>query len=142
MLSARRRIDRSVALAEIEFRLHQHEVRRHQERALDSYVDEPFRGVDWQIQGMTATGDATYGTAPEWRAVIARTRAVAAYFANAQQQIAAGVARKNTPDWRVLTEYGLESTAADAEYFAKTLPAIGAQEVAGRERRALLSQLK
>ena len=30
--------------------------------ALDSYVDEPFRGVDWQIQGMTATGAATYGT--------------------------------------------------------------------------------
>jgi uncharacterized protein (DUF885 family) len=35
-LSARRRIDRDVALAEIEFLLHQHQVRRHQERALDS----------------------------------------------------------------------------------------------------------
>ena len=52
-LSARRRIDRSVALAEIGFLLHQHQVRRHQQRSLDSYVDEPFRGVDWQIQGMT-----------------------------------------------------------------------------------------
>ena len=55
-LSARRRIDRSVALAEIGFLLHEHQVRRHQLRSLDSYVDEPFRGVDWQIQGMTATG--------------------------------------------------------------------------------------
>ena len=57
-LSSRRRIDRSVALAEIEFLLHQHQVLRHQQRALDSYVDEPFRGVDWQIQGMTPTGSA------------------------------------------------------------------------------------
>ncbi len=58
-LAPRRRIDRNVALAEIEFLLHQHQVLRHQERALDSYVDEPFRGVDWQIQGMTSTGSAT-----------------------------------------------------------------------------------
>jgi len=42
-LPGRRRIDRSVALAEIEFLLHQHQVLRHQERSLDSYVDEPFR---------------------------------------------------------------------------------------------------
>src|SRR5580698_8564870 len=117
-LSARRRIDRSVALAEIGFLLHEHQVRRHQLRSLDSYVDEPFRGVDWQIQGMTATGSATYGTDAEWRAVIARTRAVPTYLANAQRQITAGIARKNTPDWRVLVGYGLTSTRADAEYFA------------------------
>ena len=55
-LSARRRIDRSVALAEIAFLLREHQVRRHQQRSLDSYVDEPFRGVDWQIQGMTRDG--------------------------------------------------------------------------------------
>jgi uncharacterized protein (DUF885 family) len=46
-LSAPRRIDRSVALAEIAFLVHEHQVRHHQQRALDSYVDEPFRGVDW-----------------------------------------------------------------------------------------------
>jgi uncharacterized protein (DUF885 family) len=106
-LSAGRRIDRAVALAEIDFLLHQHEIRRHQERSLDSYVDEPFRGVDWQIQGMTATGAATYGTEAEWRAVIARTRAVAAYLATARAEITAGIAAKNTPDGRVLSEYGL-----------------------------------
>jgi uncharacterized protein (DUF885 family) len=140
-LSAARRIDRAVALAEIEFLLHQHQVRRHQERSLDSYVDEPFRGVDWQIQGMTPTGAATYGTASEWRAVIARARAVTTYLANAQRQIAAGVARKNTPDFRVLIEYGLGSTRADAEYFAKTLPGIAAQDIAGSDRQALLADL-
>ena len=65
-LSARRRIDRSVALAEIAFLLHLHQVRHHQQRSLDSYVDEPFRGVDWQIQAMTMTGASTYGTDAEW----------------------------------------------------------------------------
>ena len=76
-LSARRRIDRSVALAQIDFLVHEHTVRRHQLRSLDSYVDEPFRGVDWQIQAMSATGAATYGTDAEWREVIARARAIA-----------------------------------------------------------------
>ena len=141
-LSAQRRIDRDVALAEIEFLLHQHQVRRHQERALDSYVDEPFRGVDWQIQGMTATGAATHGTDAEWRAVIARARALAAYMEHAQRQIAAGVARKNTPDWRVLINYGLGSTLADARYFEETLPAMAAQEISGDSRSALLLDLR
>src|ERR1700722_12049782 len=141
-LSARRRIDRGVALAEIEFLLHQHQVRRHQERALDSYVDEPFRGVDWQIQGMTATGATTHGTDAEWRTVIARTRAVTVYMENAQRQIAAGVARKNTPDWRVLIDFGLGSTLADARYFADTLPAMAAQEISGDDRSALLLDLR
>jgi uncharacterized protein (DUF885 family) len=141
-LAPRRRIDRAVALAEIEFLIHQHQVRRHQERSLDSYVDEPFRGVDWQIQGMTPTGAATYGTAAEWQAVIARTRAVAAYLENAQRQIAAGVSHKNTPDWRVLVDYGLTSTLANAEYFAKTLPSIAAQDIAASARAAALADIR
>jgi uncharacterized protein (DUF885 family) len=141
-LSARRRIDRSVALAEIAFLLHEHQVRRHQLRSLDSYVDEPFRGVDWQIQGMTATGEATYGTDAEWQAVIARLRAVPAYLATAQRQLAAGVAAHDTPDRRVLTEYGLGSTAADADYFAQTLPQIAARDLSSPRRDALLRELQ
>jgi uncharacterized protein (DUF885 family) len=142
MLSPRRRIDRSVALAEIEFLLHQHEVRRHQERALDSYVDEPFRGVDWQIQGMTPTGAGKYGTDAEWQLVIARTRTVPAYLATAEKQIAAGVTAKNTPDWRVLIGYGLKGAVADSEYFARTLPQIGANDSASPRRDALLADLQ
>jgi len=141
-LSARRRIDRSVALAEIEFLLHQHLVLRHQERALDSYVDEPFRGIDWQIQGMTATGAATYGTEAEWQAVIARTRAVPRYLATAERQLAAGVAVGNTPDWRMLRDHGLQSSRADAEYFAKTLPAMAATDIASAHRDALLADVQ
>jgi uncharacterized protein (DUF885 family) len=140
-LSARRHIDRAVALAEIEFLLHQHQVRRHQERSLDSFVDEPFRGVDWQIQGMSPTGSATYGTDAEWQEVVARLRAIPGYLATAQKQIEAGVAAHNTPDWRVLIEYGLNSTRADAEYFATTLLKIAATDIASSQRAALLKDV-
>ena len=56
-LSAPQRINRDVALAQVNFLLRQHQVRRYQERALDTYTDEPFRAIDWQLQGMSQTGD-------------------------------------------------------------------------------------
>ena len=141
-LSARRRIDRSVALAQIAFLLHQHQVRRLQQRALDSYVDEPVFGVDRQIQGMTAPGAGTYGTEAEWRAVLARTRAVPAYLAVAERQLAAGVAAHNTPDWRLLSEHGLEGSAADADYFGRTLPQLAASAAGAAQRPQLLQELQ
>ena len=141
-LSARRQIDRDVALAQIEFLLHQHQVLRHQERALDSFVDEPFRGVDFQIQGMTSTGASTYGTDAEWERVIARTHAVAAYLSNAEKQLGAGIASGNTPDWRVLLQFGLKGTQADAEYFAKTLPDLAAANISSASRERLVQELQ
>ncbi len=141
-LSARRRIDRTVALAQIDFLLHQHEVQRHQQNSLDSFVDEPLRGVDWQIQGMKPTGAATAGTELQWQHVIARTRAVPAYLATAQAQLAAGLRVGHSPDWRVLVDFGLTSTAADAGYFAKDLPGIAAQMITGANRDSLLHLLQ
>lgn len=141
-LSPRRRIDRSVALAEIAFLEHQHGVRRLQQKSLDSYVDEPARGVDWQLQGMSASGQASYGTEAEWRAVIARVRAVPQYLAVAEQQLTAGIAAHNVPDGRVLLDFGVRAAAADADYFAATLPQLAAAGVAGGAREALLRDLK
>jgi uncharacterized protein (DUF885 family) len=141
-LSARRRINRTVALAQIDFLLHQHEVLRHQQNSLDSYTDEPVRGVDWQLQGMKPTGSATYGTDAQWQQVIARTRAIPAYLNTARGQLAAGVRAGHPPDWRVLLQFGLISTAADADYFAKALPAIAQQAMTGANRDALLRQLQ
>jgi uncharacterized protein (DUF885 family) len=140
-LAPRRRIDRSVALAEIGFLLHQHQVRRHQERSLDSFVDEPFRGIDWQIQGMTPTGTGTYGTDAEWQAVIARLRAIPAYLATGEKQLEAGIAAHNAPDWRVLLEFGLGSTQADAAYFSRTLQQIASTDIASPQRETLLKDL-
>jgi uncharacterized protein (DUF885 family) len=141
-LSARRQIDRRVALAQIEFLLHQHQVRRHQERSLDSYVDEPFRGVDWQIQGMTGAGPSAMGTMAEWRLVLARVRAIPAYLAVARAALAAGVASGNTPDWRLLAQYGLRSAAADAEYFTQELPALAESYLPPAERTAFGGELR
>ena len=140
-LSPRRRIDRSVALAEIAYLLHQHQVRRHQERSLDSFVDEPFRGIDWQIQGMTSTGANTYGTDAEWQEVIARARAIPAYMAIAEKQLTLGIAAHNAPDWRVLLEFGLESTSADAQYLTNTLPRLASTDIASPQHDALVKDL-
>ncbi len=140
-LSPRRRIDRSVALAGIAFLEHLHTVRRHQQKSLDSYVDEPARGVDWQIQGMTAGSGAAYGTDAEWQAVIARVRAVPGYLATAERQLAAGVAAHNTPDGRVLIDFGMRSAAADAEYFATTLPQLASGAIVSGQRATLLHDL-
>jgi uncharacterized protein (DUF885 family) len=141
-LSVRRRTDRRVALAQLEFLIHQHQTLRHQERAVDTYVDEPFRGVDWQVQGMSSTGGDRYGTDAEWQQLLARTRAVPAYLAAAERQLAAGVVSNNTPDHRALSQFGLRSTTADAEYFAKTLPALADKNLPAQNHAALHAELK
>lgn len=123
-LSRRRQIDRRIAIAQLEFLLHQHQVRRHQERALDTYVDEPFRGVDWQIQAMAPTAPDRHGTSADWQLVAARVEAIPNYLRTAEAQLRAGLAAGAPPDPRVLAHYGLKSTEADAHYFAQTLPAL------------------
>lgn len=144
-LSPNAKIDRDVALAQIGFVLHQHQVRRYQERALDTYVLEPFRAIDWQLQGMTATGGATgktYGTADEWKLVIARVQAIPAFMAAAQAQLAAGVQSKNTPDRRMIQRDGIGTAESTAKYFAATLPGLAAERMSGPTRDTLLVDLK
>lgn len=74
--------------------------------------------------------------------MIARTRAVPAYLANARQQLAAGIAANNTPDWRVLRQFGLRTPLADAEYFQKTLPEQAKADIAAPNRDALVAELQ
>lgn len=136
------RIDRDVALAQVRFMLHQHQVRRHQERALDTYVTEPFRAIDWQLQGLTRTGESSYGTPEEWALVVARVRAVPAFLDAARQQIEAGVRSGNTPDRRMLERDGLDTTNANARYFRETLPGLAADRLSGDRREALLGDLR
>ena len=140
-LSPRRRIDRDVALAQIEFLRHQHQARKYQQRSIDSYVDEPFRGVDFQLQGMADGAAGSYGTAPDWQRVVERVESIGGYLAIAQQQLEAGIADRNTPDWRLIVAYGLESARADAEYFSKTLPALARQRIGGEQKDALLKAI-
>jgi len=141
-LSANRRIDREVALAQIRFQLHQHQVRRYQERALDTYTDEPFRAIDWQLQGMTQTGEKTYGTEDEWSLVAKRIGAVPQFLKTAQDQLLAGINSNNTPDFRMLKRNGIDTSEADAKYFDETLPKLADERVSGVQREQLLSQIR
>lgn len=142
-LSSVHRIDREVMASQIRFLLHQHQVRRYQERSLDTYTDEPFRGVDWQLQGMTETGEGTYGTPEEWTLVAQRLEAIPAYMATAREQLSAGVAGGNTPDWRMVRRNGIGSAEADAEYFSTTLPALADERIApDADRDSLLARVR
>lgn len=141
-LSPEHRINRQVSLAQINFLLHQHQVRRYQERALDTYTDEPFRAIDWQLQGMSQTGAQSYGTADEWNLVGKRVAAIPAFLKVSQEQLSAGVNSNNTPDWRMLVRNGIETAEADAKYFEETLPKLANERVSGPERDQILKQLE
>jgi uncharacterized protein (DUF885 family) len=142
-LSPARRIDREVALAQISFLLHQHGARRYQERAVDTYVSEPFRAIDWQLQGMTQTGALTYGTPDEWSLVARRLADVPRYLRVAREQLEAGVKSGNTADRRMLLRDGVNSAEANAKYFAETLPGLAETRVAeGPERVATLARVR
>ena len=145
-LSPNAKIDRDVALAQIAFVLHQHQVRRYQERALDTYLLEPFRAIDWQLQGMSAAGSAPqnrlYGTANEWTLVIKRVQAIPKFLEGARRQLEAGVRAKNTPDWRMIQRDGIGTAESTAAYFERTLPTLAAERVGGATRLAMLEDLK
>ena len=140
-LSPASQIDREVALAQIRFMLRQHQVRQYQQRALDTYVGEPFRAIDWQLQGMTRTGDASYGTTEEWTLVVNRLRAVPRFLATAETQLAAGVTADRVPDRRMLERDGLNTSLANATFFDETLPGIARGRLSGSDRDRLLTDL-
>lgn len=138
-LSPENRIDHAVLGAQLAFLLRQSGERRSHERAIDTYVAEPFRGVDWQIQGMAAdeadkadgaeaaggvanAGATWRGTEQEWGLVIERIRAIPAYLEAARANLLAGKKSGNLPDHRMIERDGVNGSKANAEYFRKTLP--------------------
>ncbi len=131
-LSPRRRADREVALHQIAFVLRQNEDRKYFQRALDTYVNEAFRGVDWYTQGMTELGGGRYGSEAEWRTVAARVAAIPRHLATAQANLAAGKQAGNPPDWRMVERDGLAATEANARYFEATLPQMAAERATGQ----------
>ena len=145
-LSPATRIDREVTLAQVAFLLHQHRDRRYQERALDTYVIEPFRAIDWQLQGMTPMSadpkSPSYGTADEWTLVTRRVQAIPAFLERASAQLTAGVAAKNTPDRRMILRDGIGSSESTAKYFADTLPKLAAERMTGADRDTRLAALR
>jgi uncharacterized protein (DUF885 family) len=142
-LSANDRIDYHVLQAQLAFLLHQLEETRHHERAIDTYVAEPFRGVDWQIQQMQPFPGGLLGSADEWGLVVTRLQAVPAFVRAAQTNLRAGHAKGNVPDWRMVQRDGIEGSRANAEYFGTTLPETASRYLGARSfGRTLKAELQ
>jgi uncharacterized protein (DUF885 family) len=131
-LSPEEAIDQAVMGAQLNFIIHQLEDLRYHERSIDTYVAEPFRGVDWQIQQMTDAGNGLLGTPAEWALVVRRLNAVPAYVDVAQANLRAGKAAGNLPDWRMVERDGVGGSRSNAEYFRETLPELAARYLGAR----------
>ncbi|HEX5386400.1 MAG TPA: DUF885 domain-containing protein [Gemmatimonadales bacterium] len=116
------RIDHGVLGAQVAFVLHQLDERHYPERAVDTYVAEPFRGVDWQLQQMQDLAGGARGTADEWELVGRRLRTVPAYLDAARARLLAGRRAGNLPDRRLIAEDGVAGSQANVDYFRSTLP--------------------
>jgi uncharacterized protein (DUF885 family) len=135
LLSTARRIDHSVMGAQVAFLKFQMD-RRYHERAVDTYVTEPFRGVDWALQQMRPLSDGLLGDADEWRMVAKRLEAIPAYLDVARANLVAGRKAGNAPDRRMVQRDGITGSRANATYFRDGLPAqakafLGGQRFAG-----------
>lgn len=141
-LAPQERIDHAVLEAQVGFILHQLVELRYHQRSIDTYMAEPFRGVDWQIQQMTDEGAGRLGTEREWRLVLQRVRAIPRYLEQAKHHLAAGVASGNRPDWRMVERDGLDGARNNADYFRKTLAEQAGAHLARRPfKGALLADL-
>ncbi len=135
------RIDYEVLGAQVGFVLHQIEERRHYQRAVDSYVAEPFRGVDWQLQQMDRP-EGERGDEGEWELVIRRVEAIPRYLETARANLLAGKEAGNLPDRRLVQRDGVDGSAANEEYFRTTLPRTAAAFLGRRPfARATLARL-
>jgi len=120
-LSPEERIDWEVLGAQLDFILHQVGDLRYYQRSVDTYVAEPFRGVDWQIQQMADAGNGLLGTQEEWEMVAKRVESIPAYLDAAKANLLAGKAAGNRPDWRMVERDGIAGSESNADYFRTTL---------------------
>lgn len=123
LLTPQGRVDYQVMAAQVAFLKNQID-RRYHERSVDTYVAEPFRGIDWQIQQMRTFDGGRLGDEQEWRAVVNRLSAIPPYLAVAKENLAAGKRSGNVPDPRMVQRDGIAGSRANATYFRTTLPAL------------------
>jgi uncharacterized protein (DUF885 family) len=121
-LTPEERIDREVLKAQLDFIIHQLGDLRYYQRSVDTYVQEPFRGVDWQIQQMADAGHGLLGSEDEWEMVAKRVGTIPAYLEVARTNLLAGKAAGNIPDWRMVQRDGVAGSRSNADYFRTTLP--------------------
>jgi uncharacterized protein (DUF885 family) len=120
-LSPSDRVDAAVMRSQIRFLLHATEDRRYYRRSLDTYVVEPFRGVDWLMQQMSDLGDANYGTEAEWADLTERVKRIPGFLAQALRNLREGVETGDPPDRRMVEVDGIGNAEANATYFQERI---------------------
>jgi uncharacterized protein (DUF885 family) len=115
-------IDYRLMNAQLDFLIRQQAVLRYYQRALDTYVAEPFRGIDWQIQQMPELAGGLLGNEADWQLVVTRANAIPAYLEVAKANLMAGKSAGIIPDKRMVQRDGINGSNANAEYFRTTLP--------------------
>ena len=122
-LSPALRVDREVMASQADYLVRYLDPRRYHLRAVDTYVAEPFRGIDWQIQQMTTFDGGLLGSEAEWEHVITRLVAIPAYLDVARNNLLDGKRAGVIADWRMIERDGIGGSRANAEYFRTSLPA-------------------
>jgi uncharacterized protein (DUF885 family) len=137
------RIDAGLVQAQIAFLLRETGERKYYERAVDTYVAEPFRGVDWQIQQMQDLSAGLLGSEDEWALVASRVEGIPRYLDVAQANLASGKRSGNLPDRRMVQLDGIQGARANAAYFRTTLPELAGSYIGARPFGAsLLARLR
>ncbi|MFI5197887.1 MAG: DUF885 domain-containing protein [Thermoanaerobaculia bacterium] len=113
------RIDASVMGAQLAFLVHNLDRRAH-EKALDVFLEEPLRGVEWALLGMAPGAGGTRGTKAEWQGVAARTAAVPAYLKTALANVRRGASGNAIPDRRLIRT-AVDAAESTAVYFETSL---------------------
>ena len=124
--------DQQYMMAQLDFLIHQMGDLRYYQRALDTYVAEPFRGVDWQIQQMPDAGTGLLGSEADWQQVVTRSLAIPTYLETAKTNLLAGKKGGRIPDKRMVQRDGINGSRANAEYFRVTLPKTAQQFIGSR----------
>ncbi|HET7473308.1 MAG TPA: DUF885 domain-containing protein [Candidatus Limnocylindrales bacterium] len=143
-LDPQSRVDARLIQAQLAFLIHQLGELRYHERAVDTYVAEPFRGIDWQLQQMQPMGSdggdapGPTGTDDEWQRLVSRVRAVPEYVDRAVANLERGLAAGNAPDHRLVHRDGIAGSEANAAYFRGELPGIAAERLGGSSSRGRL----
>jgi len=121
-LSPVEQVDFRLMSAQVGFLIHQLAELQYFRRSLDTYVGEPFRGVDWQIQQMVELPGGMLGTEENWKLVVARTLQIPGYLEVAKTNLLAGKKAGSIPDKRMVERDGINGSKANADYFRNTFP--------------------
>ena len=140
-LTVRERGDQLLMAAQLGFLIHQMADLKHYQRAIDTYVGEPFRGVDWQIQQMAELPGGMLGTEADWQQVVTRCLAVPAYLEVAKTNLLAGKKSGMIPDRRMVQRDGVTGSKANSEYFRTTLAKSAQRFIGSRPFSATMTQL-